>query len=216
MVDYGDSRVPLLAASSSRVQSASDLSLEASTIDPGYGSISTVPSTSASRSSNCQYPGDLKDFNPRKDPITQQAHDEVADDLQITIKGLQDNPTAILCYQIAGVLSLGIIFLLRRWLPGIHRRWTTQLSSLEGARKVLIRNQFGEEEQVLVDTLQFDGRYSQLFPTECNLKVWARWLQLLIFRPTPHAMIPFFLQSKFFTTASSFSYLIQPLGRFSH
>ncbi|KAJ9084682.1 hypothetical protein DSO57_1021714 [Entomophthora muscae] len=169
MADQDTSRVPLLASSSSRLQSSSDISFGTTATIPGYGSFSTYPTAAASPTPVCFESED--EFDPGKTSITQQAHDEIADDLQITITGLQDSPAALLLYKIAGVLSFGIIFLLGRWLPSVHRKATTQITPLESAKKVLIRNQFGEEEQIPVQILQYDGRLSQLFPTQSHFKI---------------------------------------------
>lgn len=146
---------------------ASNSSIDCQTLPPNYGgtlkSNPFIPVLGSEETLTSELNRGDGSFLGKVD--TQQSI-ELPDDLHLQIRGLRDSPLGLLIYYVLGFGSAGIIFLLGKWLPSLQRLLIYRQTSLDQASKVVVQNQFGEEELIDIDTVSFNGSFSHIFENE--------------------------------------------------
>lgn len=87
-----------------------------------------------------------------------------SDDLKLVITGYDDDKFKRALYNLFGVLSVGLLFLLGKWFPGLTVWFSGKLTSLSSAPWVMVQNQYGQKTKAKVELRKYDGDFNDLFP----------------------------------------------------
>lgn len=99
-----------------------------------------------------------------KDSRTRQQIYLPDEDTLIRLKGYRVVAAKRIVWTVLCVLSLGILYLLGRWLPKLWLRWTSQEIEFEKAEFIVIENQYGDLHLVHLETIPFARPLATAFP----------------------------------------------------
>ncbi|PWN38810.1 hypothetical protein IE81DRAFT_327122 [Ceraceosorus guamensis] len=99
-----------------------------------------------------------------KDSRSKQQIYLAEDDALIRFTGYRSVPTKQLTYTLACILTLGIVYLLGRWLPRWRLRWVCTLADFDSADFIIVENQWGDMVKVKPDTVPFARPLATVFP----------------------------------------------------
>ena len=101
----------------------------------------------------------------------------IDEDLRIEIIPYQYVHYRQILYQALCICSLGLVFLITRWIPSIYLRITAVTCSRDEAHFVVVKNHWGQMELVDVHNCAFDGQIRDVFPfvdnSDGNIEVSA-------------------------------------------
>lgn len=86
------------------------------------------------------------------------------EDSLIRFTGYQAVPAKKVVWTILCILSIGIIYLIGRWLPKIWLRWTCRECNFDSADFVVVENQFGDLHLIRPETVPFARPLATAFP----------------------------------------------------
>ncbi|KAJ2629056.1 hypothetical protein H4R22_003548 [Coemansia sp. RSA 1290] len=91
---------------------------------------------------NESYDHKLPEYVPNSDPLTQRIYLE-EEGISIHVRGMSYSLIGFWAYRLVGVLTLGIVPLLCRWVPRWHIWWTMCPDNLGDAEFAVITDEFG-------------------------------------------------------------------------
>lgn len=99
-------------------------------------------------------------YNGRRE---QQRYYIAEEDMRIVCAGYNVHKFRLLIFNLACVLSLGLVYLLGRWFPRQRLKWTSEPSPLGSCAFVIVENQWGEVEKVDVRAESYGHALSTVF-----------------------------------------------------
>ncbi|KAJ2852596.1 hypothetical protein IWW36_000225 [Coemansia brasiliensis] len=91
---------------------------------------------------NESYDHKLPEYVPNSDPLTQRIYLE-EEGISIYVRGMSYSLIGFWAYRLIGVLTLGLVPLLCRWVPRWHIWWTMRPDNLGDAEFAVITDEFG-------------------------------------------------------------------------
>ncbi|KAG0260211.1 hypothetical protein DFQ27_003651 [Actinomortierella ambigua] len=168
-LDHSPSRTPLEAKYRQPIVEHDDEDDEDDEDDTGAALLNNN-SNSNSPSSSPAKPGRSKlalnkrplDLDLRHDQCQQRVYLE-EEDIQLTFTGYRYVPLRRTLYYIACVLSVGILFLLGRWLPKHYIRFVAKRCDLSRAEFIVVENEWGQFSIEQVFNKYYGGPISSVF-----------------------------------------------------
>lgn len=144
------------------------------------------------------------------DSSKQQIVDFPQEDLQILITGYSTNTKGLIIYALLCVFSLGLAYLLLRWIP----RWRVELlgipTNLAKSKWLVIEDQYGQLEVINVHRIPFGGLYCDVFTHSTDTLV-LHFLSVFVYRHIRFILDP--MNNRFFDIRYYAVLLIIVFGR---
>lgn len=99
-----------------------------------------------------------------KDSLSRQQIYLAEDDCLIRLTGYRTIAFRQLLFWIVSILTLGVVYLLLRWIPRYRLRWVCQETSFDKAEFIVVQNQWGDLLQVKPATVPYARPLATVFP----------------------------------------------------